>query len=79
MKEKKELTEQEKIERTKKNFKVVGGCCIAVGIFFIAAAFINFFSGLKAFAGNVPTLIYTIISGVSAVVIGIILELRAKK
>ena len=78
-KEKKELTEEEKIAKTKRNFKIVGGCCIAVGIFFIAGAFINFFGGFEGYKGNVPTMIYSIIAGGCAVFIGIVLEIKARK
>lgn len=31
-KEKKELTEEEKIAKAKKNFKIVGGCAVFIGI-----------------------------------------------
>lgn len=77
--EKKELTEEEKVEKTKKNFKVVGGCCIAVGGFTIAGAFINFFGDMKTYAGYVPSLIYGLIAGGCAIFIGVILELKARK
>lgn len=78
-KEKKELTEEEKIAKTKKNFKIVGGCCIAVGGFTIVGSFINFFGSFKGYAGNVPSLIYGLIAGACILAVGIILEVKARK
>ena len=77
--EEKKLTEDEKIVKTKKNLKIVGGCCIAVGGFTIIGSFINFFGSFKGYAGNVPSLIFGLIAGACIVAVGIILETKARK
>lgn len=77
--EKKELTEEEKVAKTKKNFKVVGGCCISVGAFVFIWSIIAFFTGMQGVKGNVSTMISQMIAGGCAIFIGIILELKARK
>lgn len=78
-KEKKELTEEEKIAKTKKNFKIVGGCCIGVGAVVIIARLINYFGAIAQYRGNIGMLIGGILAGVIAIVIGIVLEIKARK
>lgn len=78
-KEKKELTEEEKIAKTKKNFKIVGGCCIAVGAFVFIWSIIAFFTGMQGIKGNATTMISQMIAGGCAIAIGIILEVKARK
>lgn len=78
-KEKKELTEEEKIAKTKRNFKIVGGCCISVGGLVMIFSIINFFAGMQGVKGNATTMVSQLIAGGCAVFIGIILELKARK